>query len=474
MAGDVALVAIHTNPATGPVGFAFVTLEAFHPVEVVTFTDRGWQATGAFRAGEGETYWDVDRFVPAGTVVALTGLGLDPGADSVVAFVGVLAPDGTPTDSLLFGLHLGGPWETDATSDTTSGLPPSLAGFEVAPGPGLDCAYAGPTVGTRSVLLAAIGDPAEWSCSDATRPAAPAALTVYADLGRGCGVDTDCAPGAFCAYGVCCDSECRRAEAGHCLTCDFGGFDPRTGHCGPAPTTQLCRTGRGVCDPMDHCDGVGTECPVNVVLGAETVCRASAGGCDPPEVCDGASVDCPADVISPAGTVCRASRGVCDVEEVCAGEVACPADATVEDGTDCDDGLVCTVSSSCAAGSCAGPVPLECDDGDRCTTDSCSDEGGCVNAAVAGCCAADADCDDGDACTRDACGADGWCAPPAQVCADAAIEPMDAGVAVGAEPGVTPAGCGCGVSRRARLGGWLLGCVLAALALGARAGARVS
>lgn len=467
MPGDVALVAVHTNPATGPVGFSFVTLEAFHPVEVVTFTDRGWLASGAFRAGEGETYWDVDRFVPTGTIVELSGLALEPGTDSVVAFVGVLAPDGTPTDSLLFGLHMGGAWDGDATSDATSAMPPSLAGFEVAPGPGLDCAYAGPLEGTRSVLLAAIGDPARWTCSDTSRPAAPAAFTVYADLGRGCGVDADCGPGVFCAYGVCCDNECRRAEAGHCLTCDFGATDPRTGTCGPAPTTQLCRTGRGPCDPLDHCDGAGTECPANAILGPETVCRASTGGCDPPEVCDAVSVDCPPDVVSPAGTVCRPARGVCDVEEVCAGAVTCPDDVIVDDGTECDDGLVCTASSSCAAGVCAGPVPLECDDGDRCTSDSCGDEGGCVNEPIAGCCADDGDCDDADPCTRDVCGTDGWCAPPAQLCMDAAVGPMDAGGAVGAEPSVASPGCGCGVGRRAGGGGWLL-----VLLLGARARAR--
>lgn len=468
MPGDVAVVAVHTNPATGPAGFAFVTLEAFHPVEVVTFTDRGWRASGAFRAGEGETYWDVDRFVPAGSVVGLGGLALEPGADSIVAFVGVLAPDGTPTDSLLFGLRLGGAWDADATSDATSAMPPALAGFEVAPGPGLDCAYAGPTVGTRAALLARIGDASAWTCSDAARPAPPGAFTVYADLGAGCGVDGDCEPGAFCAYGVCCDSACRRDEAGHCLTCDFGAFDPRTGHCGPAPTTQLCRTGRGPCDPMDHCDGAGTECPANVVLGPETICRASSGGCDPPEVCDASSADCPADVRSPEGAVCRPSRGACDLEERCAGAVTCPEDVTVADGTACDDGLVCTASSSCEAGVCAGPVPLACDDGDRCTADSCDDRGGCAHAPIAGCCAEDLDCDDGDDCTRDACGAGGWCAPPARVCLDAGVVGMDAGGIIGSEPAPPAGGCGCRVGGGGVSPAWGLWFV----ALGARARAR--
>ncbi|MCB9593168.1 MAG: hypothetical protein H6719_10585 [Sandaracinaceae bacterium] len=459
MPGDVAVVSIHTNPAMGPPTFQLVTLEAFHPVEIVIFTDRGWLASGAFRAGEGEVYWDVDRFVPAGTVVELGGLTLSPGADSVVGFVGALMPDGTPTDSLLFGANLGGAWAADATSDTTSALPPSLAGFEVALGPGLDCAYAGPVVGTRSELLARIGDPDNWTCSDTERLSAPAAFTVYADRGRGCGVDADCGPAAFCAYGVCCDTECRRAEAGHCLTCDFGNGDPRTGTCGPAPTTQLCRTGRGPCDPMDHCDGVDTECPPNAPLGPTDVCRASTGGCDPAEVCDGVSAECPPDARSAVGAVCRPSRGPCDPAEVCADGVVCPDDVVVPDATECDDGLRCTSASSCQAGICSGPVPLECEDGDACTADACSDEGGCTHTPIVGCCVADADCDDGDPCSRDACGVDGWCVATPGLCVDGGVvtTPIDGGPTVEPPP---PAGCGCRVGGRGAGGSWLVGWLL--------------
>lgn len=439
-AGDVAVVAIHTNPS-GTVSFAFAAMTTFHPVETIRFTDRGWLAEGRFRndASEGELSFDVERTIAAGTVIELPGTGavaLEAGADQVFAYVGPTTADGTPTDTLLFGLTLGGPWAADATSTGDSALPPSLAGLEVALGAHLDCAYAGPTVGTRSALLASIGDPARWTCSDAVRPAPPAAFTVYADRGEACGVDADCGPGVFCAYGVCCESACRRDEAGHCATCNYGPGDPRNGTCGPAPTSYLCRTGRGPCDPMDHCDGVSVECPPNEVL--DTICRPSTGGCDPAERCDGVQPSCPADARAEVGSVCRPSRGVCDPEERCAGEVDCPVDVVAPEGTECDDGLECTASSSCAAGVCAGAIPRECDDGDRCTADACRDEGGCLSTPVAGCCHEDADCDDGDPCSVDTCGADGWCvAPTSARCPDAGS--TDGGVVDGPPAG----GCGC-------------------------------
>jgi len=449
-AGDVAVVAVYSNPSTGAPSFSFVTLAAFHPVEVVTFTDRGWEAAGRFRAGEGLAYWDVDRFVAEGTVIERPSmLSLEPGDDSIVAFVGALMPDGTPTDTLLFGIRLGGPWDADATSDATSAMPPSLAGYELAVSGGLDCAYAGPTVGSRAALLARIGDPSEWTCSDVERPAAPAAFTVYRDLGATCVGDADCGPGVFCAYGVCCDSECRRDEAGHCLTCDFGLGDARTGHCGAAPTTYLCRLGAGPCDPADRCDGVSPECPPNAPLGPAEVCRPSVGGCDPAEVCDGVSPRCPPDVSSDPGAVCRPSDDPCDLEEVCGDGVECPPDDALADGAPCDDGLVCTASSACVDGRCAGPVPLECDDDDPCTADACADDGGCTHAPIDGCCGDDAACDDGDPCTLDRCAERSCVSAPAPGCADAGAG-VDASVAIdagsardaGAPPEPAPA-CAC-------------------------------
>lgn len=53
---------------------------------------------------------------------------------------------------------------------------------------------------------------------------------------------------------------------------------------------------------------------------------------------------------------------------------------------DCDDGLWCTVSETCAGGECLHGIPRNCDDGIACTTDFCQeipsyDTGGCVHVA---------------------------------------------------------------------------------------------
>ncbi|HHH28939.1 MAG TPA: hypothetical protein ENK57_11430 [Polyangiaceae bacterium] len=471
--GDIAIVSIWTEPA-GPISFSFVTLATFHPPEVVFFTDRGWTAAGSFRPGEGQTRWDVERPSDPGTVVFMdgdTGVHLAPGADQLFGFLGELDADGRPTDSLLYGIALGSPWGADATSDATSALPAALAMFNVAlpatPGPALNCAFAGRTSGTRTQLLLAIADPTQWTCDDSARPAPPAAFTVFAATGDPCSTDTDCTGGDFCAHSVCCTSECRRAEAGHCETCSFGLGDPRTGTCGPAPTTQLCRLATGPCDPMDHCDGTSRLCPPNELLGAETVCRESAGGCDPEEHCDGVVGACPTDRRAEIGSLCRPSRGSCDVEERCGEGPTCPADAVVEEGSACDDGLVCTERSMCRAGLCTGPVPVECEDGDACTADSCADTGGCAHIAIMGCCEDDADCEDGDPCTAHTCDPEGWCvAVGAALCVDAGTTSADGGAR---PPPAPPVGCGCSTHTGARDGAVLMALLLLTLRIRDRA-----
>lgn len=483
-AGDIAFVGIRTGPSSA---YAFVVLSSFHPGEVVGITDRGFRADGTFRGGEGEARWVVTRNVDAGTVVTMSGtdgVRLDPSADQLFAFDGVIAADGTLVGTFVHGLELGGPWQADATSDTTSSLPPALSGFEIALGAHRSCAYTGPITGTKAELVALIGDPVNWTCSDADDPAFPAAFTVILARGEPCAADAECETG-ICANGVCCNTTCRRDEAFHCATCDFGPGDPRTGTCGPAPTTYLCRLAGGPCDPMDRCDGSSTECPPNALSGPDVACRASRGACDPAEVCSGTDAACPADVIDAPGTVCRASRSACDPEETCTGALACPADVVLADETPCDDGLACTAESSCRDGLCAGVVPSECDDADPCTADACDDAGGRSHAAIAGCCRADAECDDGDACTRDICLADHTCittaiigccradadcddgdpctrdacldsrCAPAFVCDAGAIDagPIDGGADAGALRPVG-GGCGCVVAPRVPPPSW--------------------
>ena len=79
------------------------------------------------------------------------------------------------------------------------------------------------------------------------------------------------------------------------------------------------------------------------------------------------------------------------------------------DGSPCNDGNACTVTS-CKSGNCIKDSDVDCDDGNACTADICQPDSGCQHTnAVIG-------CDDGDPCTGpDKCG-DGVCKPGKKTC----------------------------------------------------------
>jgi hypothetical protein len=81
----------------------------------------------------------------------------------------------------------------------------------------------------------------------------------------------------------------------------------------------------------------------------------------------------------------------CDDRDACTADAcsggACTNDP-VPDGTPCDDGDVATDGDHCAAGVCAGVLPVcvsdaACDDGNACTADRCIPAVGCVSSPVA-------------------------------------------------------------------------------------------
>ncbi len=409
--GDVAIVAIYTGPGDAEVSFQFVTLRDFHPGEALGFTDRGWLMGSDFRVGsrEGEKRWVPAASVRGGTVVFLpahSDLDLERGADQVFAFDGTISDDGTFAGLLVHGVNLGGDWAVDATSSTTSAQPRELVDASVALGAFENCAYDGPTVGTKAELLALIGDAGNWICSDTEQPSPPGRFTVYADLGDFCEEDGDCAVG-FCVNRVCCDSECGRGEAGHCRECNFGPMDLRSGFCQAAPSTYLCRVSRGPCDPAEHCDGELEACPADELHTASAVCRASAGACDPPETCSGDSAACPPDVRTDPGS---------------------------------------------------------CDDGDACTADGCTADATCIHAPIEGCCDDDADCDDEDPCTVDTCAGDRCTHGPILMCdADAGA---DAGRVI--PPVGSVGGGGCSAAGAPAPLGWALLLLLVAALRGKR------
>ncbi len=93
----------------------------------------------------------------------------------------------------------------------------------------------------------------------------------------------------------------------------------------------------------------------------------------------------------PAGSNCGDSGESCTV---------------LPDGSACNDGLYCTSGAACAGGRCTGGVPRNCDDADVCTDDWCNGvTDACDHAGNT------ARCNDGDVCTLgDTCAA-GTCVP---------------------------------------------------------------
>jgi predicted extracellular nuclease len=188
-AGDIAIVGFASDD---PDRFAFVALAAIPAGEQIFFTDNGWLSTNAFRTGEGTLTWTAPAGgVAAGSVVTWTsGVGFSLGAggttgpafstagDQIIAYQGTAA---SPT--LIYALNDegAGVWQATATDSNTSALPLGLINGTTAVAlPEFDnYAYTGPTSGTKTELLAAIGNAANWSATDVLpAPAFPTAFSV--------------------------------------------------------------------------------------------------------------------------------------------------------------------------------------------------------------------------------------------------------------------------------------------------------
>lgn len=90
--------------------------------------------------------------------------------------------------------------------------------------------------------------------------------------------------------------------------------------------------------------------------------------------------------------------GLCDDNEVCTDDqCTIPTGCVFLNNTgSCDDGSVCTAEDGCANGVCTG-IEVDCDDSVFCTLDSCDDESGCQHEP------SDEQCDDSNPCTTDVC-----------------------------------------------------------------------
>ncbi len=269
--------------------FSFTLLRDVEAGTTLTFTDRGWLASGGFRAGEDTFTVVFDAGHPCGAefvavmsplevldstgapvgVTEGSGLRLSMTGDQIFAFQGE-APTDPGGVGLLAALQMNGPWDADATSTNTSAFPTGLVGGLHAPAitpetnnARYDCAL---TSDTPAVLLAAVHEPAGWLRDDA----------VPFDLLQTCG---------FTCSGACVAPEVPVVEG--VTSISSGGattLSIASGSLGDATGWQWYVEGCGA-------TSVGTGPEIVVAPGSTTEFFVRAeGGCVAPGPCAGVTV----------------------------------------------------------------------------------------------------------------------------------------------------------------------------------------
>lgn len=238
-------------------------------------------------------------------------------------------------------------------------------------------------------------DPVTGACEE--RPATDGTRCEDGDL---CTVGDACSAGA-CAPGepVVCDGS---------ATCVVGSCNPETGRCEGEPVADgtacenACVT-RGRCSDGE-CEGRPILCDSPGDCRNLLGCDPQAGclyesineglGCSDGDVCthndrceDGACVG--RELVCPEPPECKAS--ICDPDDGC-------ALADLPDGTECDDGNLCTFDTECEAGECVARAAVNCDTGPCIAVNSCNPATGRCEPQYE---AAGTACNDQNQCTED-------------------------------------------------------------------------
>jgi hypothetical protein len=184
------------------------------------------------------------------------------------------------------------------------------------------------------------------------------------------GVGTSCANGCPCANSAECNDGlfCTGVE-----TCVGNVCQPGTNPC-TNPNLPNCN------EATDSC----VFCFDNAICDDGILCNGQeqcvAGVCQP-----GTNL--------PEGTPCGDPTDTdCTDPDTCNGFGACRANNAAA-GTPCEDGLFCTVGTTCLSGNCIGGTPRNCSDGLSCTADSCNETTDmCENVLGPGFCLIDGVC----------------------------------------------------------------------------------
>jgi N-acetylneuraminic acid mutarotase len=251
-----------------------------------------------------------------------------------------------------------------------------------------------------------VDDGGDALCNNSTQPC----YVGYCRGAEGCFITT---PDLSCDDGNSCTVD-DRCSGGRCLgtpttgtSCDDGNECTANDTCQDDWCQGQARDG-AACNDHDACT-TGESCHGGYCFsGTPLNCAKDDGNlCNGREACSSAVGCYHYDVPN------------CDDGNICTTDSCDPATGCrhVFNDAPCDDGNACTAGDVCGGGVCHAGVAITCDDGNVCTDDTCAPWTGCVHTNNS------AACDDATACTR-------W-----DVC--------DAGVCVGHDPVVCPAGDQC-------------------------------
>ena len=271
------------------------------------------------------------------------------------------------------------------------------------------------------------------SCSDGECAGAPRDCSDYTDqcnVGV-CNEDDDsceaepvddgasCDDGDYCTINTeCSDGECTgipRDCSDLTDECNVGVCDSEAESCVAVPVSDGTSCDDGLyCTVNTSCsDGACTGSPRSCSSASdqcnEGVCNEDENTCEPLPVSDGTECDnglyCTINDTCEEGVCtagddrsCSAADGACREGECDEENNTCTGDP-LPDGSSCDDGLYCTVNTTCSDGECVDSQPRDCSgEGDQCNAGICDEDNNtCTSEPVAD----NTPCDDGSFCTVD-------------------------------------------------------------------------
>lgn len=173
----------------------------------------------------------------------------------------------------------------------------------------------------------------------------------------------------------------------------------------PAPDLPVECKNAAQCDDGNPCTDdrcVGGRCVR--LPGAEGDACDDGDACTSGTTCEAGVCRGGAPITCPAAPTCKTSS--CDPQQGC-------LETNAPNGDACDDGVYCSVQTTCTDGVCGGGSARDCGTPTACHALTCNEKsGGCVTSTLA----ANTPCDDGDSCTQDErCNSWGSCIAPGEV-----------------------------------------------------------